>query len=72
MSTDQDSMRESRARRAIARIGYSLAKSRRRDDRYPDFGLFHIVDPYRNAVIAGGSPWAFSMSLDDVEAWIAS
>ncbi len=29
-----------------------------------------LVDAERNFVVAGGSPFEFSLSLDDVEAWL--
>jgi hypothetical protein len=63
-------VRENNARRAITRLGYALRKSRRRDPQSPDFGLYCILDPVRNAYVAGGSPWSHSMTLDDVEAWL--
>jgi len=37
-----------------------------------DFGLYHIVDPARNTMVAGGYPFAYSMSLDEVEVWLTS
>jgi hypothetical protein len=43
-------------------------KSRRRDPRAPDFGGYMVVEPYTNGVVAGASPWAFSLDLDQVEA----
>jgi len=51
------------------RQGYTLAKSRRRDPRAVDFGNWWIVNPYNNALMAGGD---FGMALDDVEEWLES
>lgn len=30
-------------------------------------GHFRVIDPNRRMVIAGGAPWAYSMTLEDVE-----
>jgi hypothetical protein len=60
---------EDRIRRLVARQGFMLEKSRRRDPRAPDFGRFRIVDPHTNSVAAGGQPWDYSLSLDEAEAW---
>jgi len=67
---DADRIRENRARRAVAKLGLRLAKSRARDTRRPEFGNFHIVNPVNNAIVAGGSPRDYSMSLEDVEAFV--
>ena len=61
-------VRENRIRRALERRGYRLAKSRRRDNRAADFGLYRIEDPYTNSVVAGSHRAAFSLTLDQVEA----
>ncbi len=67
----EEKVMENRFRRALARRGYSLQKSRRRDPRALDYGGYMIIDPGTNSVIAGGSPREFSMSLSEVEAWLA-
>jgi hypothetical protein len=67
---DANSAREGRLRRQVKREGYALQKSHRRDPRRPDRGRYRIIDPSSNAVVAGGSPWDYSMNLDDVERWV--
>jgi len=49
---------------------FSLTKSRCRVPESPSFGGYMLVDPYRNAVVAGGDPWAFSLSLEEAESWV--
>jgi len=34
-------------------------------------GNFRVIDPNRRRVIAGGAPWAYSMTLEDVERYFA-
>lgn len=40
----EEKVRENRLRRAAARQGLALAKSRRRDPRALDFGLYWLTD----------------------------
>ena len=71
MNTEtQDHIIERRARRVAKAQGYSLVKSRARDPRSYQFGGYMIVDDHLNAVVAGGSPLAYSMTLDDVVDWL--
>jgi hypothetical protein len=60
----QEKIRENRARRAVARRGYRLAKTRRRDPAAYDYGSWTITDP------ATGRPVHAAPSLADVEAWL--
>lgn len=53
---------EARLRRAIARRGLRLERSRRRDPGALDYGVYRIVDG------TGGGD--YGMSLGDVAAWI--
>jgi hypothetical protein len=62
-------VREARIRRMIDRQGYLLEKSRRRDPRAVSYGLFRIVDPTTNTVIAGAGRAGYTMSLEEAEAW---
>lgn len=62
-----EKVRENRLRRALARQGYGLTKSRRRDPRAYDFGAFWVVDPDTNSVVAGDEK--VGMTLDEIEAW---
>jgi hypothetical protein len=68
MSTDTEAkVLENRLRRVAARRGLRLEKSRRRDPNAIDYGGYMLVDAYRNIVVAGASPHAFSCSLADIE-----
>lgn len=71
-SSTQEKVRENRLRRMAERQGLRLVKSRRRDPRAIDYGLYTLVSAQTNTVIAGserttGRP---SFSLDAVEAWL--
>jgi hypothetical protein len=66
--------RENWLRRAVARQGYRLVKSRSRDPHAVDFGLYAVIEPTTggtvNPSIAGR--WICSWGLDDVEEWLAA
>jgi len=66
----EEKVLENRLRRTLNRRGYVLHKSRRRDAKAFDFGGYMIVDGNSDSVVAGSTPRAFSMSLQDVEAWL--
>ena len=60
--------REKRLRRAAARRGLRLSKSARRDRHANDYGKYRIENPHLDGVvIAGGSPFDYSLNLDQVE-----
>jgi hypothetical protein len=60
--------REKRLRRAAARQGLRLSKSARRNPSAEDFGRYRIENPQAgNAVVAGNSPFDYSLDLDEVE-----
>jgi hypothetical protein len=62
-----EKVRENRLRRMAQRQGLVLQKSRRRDPRAIDYGRWLIVDPNRNAIVAGEpGHW----TLDDVERFL--
>ena len=68
----QEKVRENRLRRMAERQGLRLVKSRRRDPRAIDYGLYTLVSDRTNTVVAGterttGRP---EFTLDDVEAWL--
>lgn len=67
-----DKIRENRLRRMAERQGFRVTKSRRRDPRAVDYGLYNIIDPELNAVIAGVGLRDHSMTLGDVEEWLTS
>jgi hypothetical protein len=50
----------------------AVQKSRLRDPRAVGYGLYRIVDPNMNIVVAGGHPLDYSLTIDDVEAWLTS
>jgi len=64
--SDSIAAREARLRRAAARRGLSIAKSRRRDAR----GGYRIVDPQTDAVVRDGASGAFSLTLEQAEAFL--
>lgn len=53
------------------RQGYLLQRSPRRRPPANDYGLYRIVDAARNVVVAGGTPWDYSLTLDDVRDWLS-
>lgn len=63
---------EVKLRREVARDGNVLRKSRVRNPLHPTYGGYMIVDPSTNIPLAGGDGFGFSLSLDDVEAWLNS
>lgn len=69
--SDAEKVRENRLRRMAERQGFALTKSRRRDPRATDYGMFMIINAQTNTVVTGtegtGRP---NMSLDDVEQWL--
>jgi len=58
--------RESRLRRALAKHGAILRKSRSRTWTVDNHQGYMIIDADRNAVLAGSR---FDLTLDDVDAW---
>lgn len=65
-----DKVQENRIRRMAARQGLTLAKSRRRDPHATDYGGYMLIDTATNAVVAGGDPAAYSLSLAEAEKWL--
>lgn len=66
-----EKVREDRIRRMLARQGYQLTRSRRRDPRASGFGRYAIMDWNRGIFVAGasGDPVQYGMTLDDAEKW---
>jgi len=64
--SDEDKIRENRLRRAAQRQSLALTKSRRRDPRATDYGMYKLIDKS-----SGWGPQSFiggyDMSLDDVD-----
>jgi len=65
---DPTSRDEAHVRRKARRNGLVLRKSRTRNPEAIDYGLYHTVDPYNNVMVAGGYPFAFSLTLEEAEA----
>ena len=63
-------VRENRLRRMAERRGFRLQKSRRRDQGAIGFGGYMLVDAHKNHAVLGGTSFAYSASLDDVEAYL--
>jgi|HubBroStandDraft_6_1064221.scaffolds.fasta_scaffold176613_1 hypothetical protein len=63
-------VRENRVRRMAKRQGLSLVKSRRRDPNALDYGLYLVLDPASNSIVAGSSEIGFGLDLDGVESWL--
>ena len=71
MSREPDKVRENRARRAVARRGFALQKSRRRDPRAWDYGTYQIIDPATNTMIYSAGD-GYGLTLEAVERWLNS
>jgi hypothetical protein len=67
-----EKVRENRLRRAAVRQGLTLSKSRARDPRALEYDRWHIIDAYTNTIVAGAHPWNYSLTLDEVEDYLAS
>lgn len=68
MATEGDKIRENRLRRAAARQGLRLVKSRRRDPRALDYGNYMLIELQRNLCFLGADPLQNGVcTLDDVE-----
>jgi hypothetical protein len=63
-----DKVRENRVRRMAARQGLVLHKSRRRDPRAIDYGVYWLVDDARRDAIMMSSNGA---TLDAIESYLA-
>lgn len=48
-----------------------MEKTRRRDEGALDFNGWMLIDIRTNSVLLGGSPWPYSATLNDIEAYMA-
>jgi hypothetical protein len=64
--TDWTKSREITLRRAAARQGLSLQRSRVRDPRALRFGEYRLVDARTGKLVAGDKRSGYGMTLDDV------
>jgi hypothetical protein len=71
MAADEK-VRENKLRRIADRRGLQLMKSRSRDPKAVDYGLYALVDVRTNASInpAIASRWVCSWTLDEVESYL--
>jgi hypothetical protein len=60
--------REVRIRRMLARQGYALSKSRRRDPRATGYGTY-VISGGDGVVFGASAGETVGRSLDDCEAW---
>jgi hypothetical protein len=67
--TNDEKVRENRARRAAKRQGLVLKASRRRDPRALDFGCYALCDLHSGRIVAGARE-RFEFTLADVEAYL--
>jgi hypothetical protein len=65
-------IRENRMRRMLARQGYVLSKSRRRDPRARDYGHYTISNEDGTVVYRQSVRQAVGPALDDIERWALS
>ncbi len=63
-----EKVRENRLRRVADRRGFRLVKSRSRDPRAVDFGLYALIDQRHGGAVnpAIAQRWTCSWSLDEV------
>lgn len=66
----EEKVRENRIRRMAGRQGFVLVKSRRRDERALDYGLFDLVNASGQSVMTGETDYSFKFTLDQVEAFL--
>ena len=71
MTDTPEKAKEVRLRRTAQRQGLTVARSRSRNPMAPDYGYYAIADMNTNAWEAGISSTGHSMTLDDVEKWLA-
>jgi len=67
--SDDEKVRENRLRRAAERQGLMLKKSRRRDPRALDYGMYALIDD-RNVIVAGATSGRLDFTLDDIQAYL--
>ena len=69
--SQEEKILENRLRRAAGRQGLMLEKSRRRDRRALDYGLYALLDADTgNPMNHPGRTSAHSLTLEDVRAWL--
>jgi hypothetical protein len=73
MNGQQLKIRENKLRRMADRQGLRLIKSRSRDPRAKDFGLYALIDPETGGAVnpALAQRWPCSWTVEDVEDYLA-
>jgi hypothetical protein len=66
----EEKVMENRIRRVAQRRGLKVSKSRRRDPKALDFGGYMLVDIASNSVVLGGSPIAYSATIQEIDAYL--
>ncbi|MGZ5379724.1 MAG: hypothetical protein ACXWD8_17520 [Mycobacterium sp.] len=66
MTATEFKVYENRLRRAAARQGLRLEKSRLRDPRALGYGTYHLVNAATNRRAVYGSPKGYGLGLDDI------
>lgn len=62
-----DKVRENKSRRAAARQGLRLERSRLRDPRATLYGTYQLVDVNTNTLVSYGSQNGYGLTLDEIE-----
>ena len=67
-----EKVRENRLRRMADRHGYRVMKSRSRDSKAVDYGLYALIDVQIGGAVnpAIAQRWTCSWTLDEVEEWL--
>lgn len=67
---DNDELREDRLQRMARHMGLSLQKNRCKDPKVPSFGGYLLIDPSRDMVVVGDSPFPYCANLDEIELFL--
>ena len=70
-TTSPTTRTENQVRRSLQQQGLALQKCRSRNFEVPSHGLYRVIDPNSNTIVAGGSPLDFSMTLADIEGFLS-
>lgn len=62
--------REARLRRLAAKFNLRIEKSRIRRWDYPGYGGYELINIYSNFVVLGAGQFAYSATLDEIEAYL--
>lgn len=67
---DNDDLRENRLHQVARQMGLSLRKNRCKDPKVPSFGGYLLIDPSRDMVVVGDSPFPYCANLDEIEFYL--